>query len=81
MEQTIDCFEKEIETYEKNKEALLKGFSDKYIIVCGEHITGFFDDKIEAINCAYKMFGNRLFMVKKIEEKDTVVNIPSVFLS
>ena len=68
---------KEAETYEKNKENLLRDYTGKYVLIKGDKIIGVYDTRNDAIKVGIDKFGNTPFLVKKILEIDEVVNFTS----
>jgi len=67
----------ELETYERNKEELLKKYSGKFVLIKDTRIIGAFESEKDAINTGIKMFGNTPFLVKKIESVEQTQNFTS----
>lgn len=63
-----NALEQELQTYEKNKAALLGVARDKHVLIKGEKILGTFDTQNDAITIGYRDLGNVPFLTKKIEE-------------
>ncbi len=59
--------DKETETFEKNKEELLKSDKGKFVLIKGNDIIGSYDTELDAVNSGYEKFGEEEFLVKKIE--------------
>lgn len=68
---------KEIETYEKNKQKLLKESSGKFVLIKGEEIINVFDTSSDAIKVGIDKFGNTPFLVKQILEIEPTQNFTS----
>ncbi|MCW8965495.1 MAG: hypothetical protein OQK82_02230 [Candidatus Pacearchaeota archaeon] len=67
----------EINTYNQNKENLLKDNSGKFVLIKGNKIIGIYDTQNDAIKIGIDKFGNTPFLVKKIEEVESVQNFTS----
>ena len=65
---------KETEIYNKNKASLLKTDSGKFVLIKGNDIIGIYDTKNDAIKMGIEKFDNSPFLVKKITEKEEVIN-------
>lgn len=68
---------KEIETYQKNKQKLLKESSGKFVLIKGEEIINVFDTSADAIKVGIDKFGNTPFLVKQILEIEPTQNFTS----
>jgi hypothetical protein len=58
--------EREIQTYEKNRERLLGEAEGKFVLIRDDEIVGVYESKADAIAQAYRQFGNVPFLVKQI---------------
>lgn len=67
----------ELETYEKNKQNLLRDSRGKYVLIKGKEIINVFDTQADAVKVGIDKFGNSPFLVKKIQEVDTPQNFTS----
>jgi len=65
-----DLFEKELATYEKNKELLLAKHRGKYVLIKGDQIFGVFDTQADAARVGYEKIGVKPFLIKKVLEND-----------
>lgn len=74
-------FEKEMETYNKNKEQLLKTAPNKFVLIKDEQIVAIFETKTDAISMGYKQFGNVPFLVKQIIDIEMPINFYSFKIS
>lgn len=68
---------KEIETFKNNKENLLRDNSGKFVLIKGQEIIGVYDTQKDAIKVGIDKFGNNPFLVKEIEEVESVQNFTS----
>ncbi len=68
---------KEIETYEKNKQKLLKESHGKFALIKSEEIINVFDTSADAIKVGIDKFGNTPFLVKQILEIEPTQNFTS----
>lgn len=64
--------ERELKTYETNRERLLKEAAGKFVLIKGEEIAGIFVNQEDALQEGYKHFGNTEFLIKKITEFEEV---------
>lgn len=67
----------ELETYEKNKQNLLRDNRGKYVLIKGKEVINVFDTQADAVKVGIDKFGNSPFLVKKIQEVDTPQNFTS----
>ncbi|MBS3141587.1 hypothetical protein J4405_05605 [Candidatus Woesearchaeota archaeon] len=74
---TKNIFLKELETYEKNKQRLLKDSRGKFVLIKGEEIINVFDTYSDAVKVGIDKFGNTPFLVKQILEVDQPQNFTS----
>ena len=73
----VNVLSKEIETYEKNKQRLLKESNGKFVLIKGEEIINVFDTSSDAIKVGIDKFGNTPFLVKQILEIEPTQNFTS----
>jgi hypothetical protein len=67
----------ELETYYKNKQELLGKYNGKYVLIKGKEIIDAYDTQKDAIKVGLDKFGNTPFLVKKVEEIESVQNFTS----
>lgn len=72
-----EVLSKEIETYKKNKQMLLKESSGKFVLIKGDKIINIFDTSNDAIKVGIDKFGNTPFLVKQILEIEPTQNFTS----
>jgi len=68
---------KEIETFNKNKEVLLRDSSGKFVLIKDNEVVDVYDSQNDAIKVGIDKFGNSPFLVKKIEEIEHTQNFTS----
>ena len=73
----VNILSKEIETYEKNKQMLLKESSGKYVLIKNDQIVNIFDTYADAVKVGIDKFGNSPFLVKQILEIEPTQNFTS----
>ena len=66
------AFEQELAAYEKQKEALIADSEGKYALVIGDKIEGVWGTYEDALQQGYKLRGLDPFLVKKIENPETI---------
>jgi hypothetical protein len=66
--------ERELETYDREKPALLARAAGKFVLIHGDEVAGTYESQADAIAQGYQQFGNVPFLVKKIEPYETPVN-------
>jgi hypothetical protein len=64
---TEELLKKELETFEENKEKLLKESYGKFVLIKDKVIIEIFDTQADAIKVGIDKFGNDPFLVKKID--------------
>ncbi|OIO21354.1 hypothetical protein COV61_00510 [Candidatus Micrarchaeota archaeon CG11_big_fil_rev_8_21_14_0_20_47_5] len=69
--------ETEIETYEANKEDLLREHEGEFVLIHNEKVIDTFKSQEDAIRLGIKRFGNVPFLVKKIELHEQPQNFTS----
>lgn len=65
------ALEKELNTYEMNKDDLLAN-AGKYVLIHVNKVAGVYDEYAKALEAGYQSFGVQPFLVKKIESVETV---------
>ncbi len=69
--------DRELETYEREKEDLLGRAAGKFVLIHVEEVVGPYDSETDAIAEGYRRFGNVPFLVKRVLEVDTPINFLS----
>jgi len=72
-----DLLKKELETYKKHKDELVKESEGKYVLIKGSEIINIFKSEEDAIKMGISKFGNDPFLVKKIERIEHIHNFTS----
>lgn len=70
---TVDVLKTELETFESNREKLLKN-EGQYALIYGTQVVGIYKDESDAVMEGYKQFGNVPFLVKLVTQVDTPLN-------
>jgi hypothetical protein len=78
---TVAELDREIATYEKNREGLVGSALDKYVLIHGDDIIGTYDTETDAVNEGYRRLGNVPFLVRHISPVDRPVNFLSGLVS
>jgi len=68
----------EIQTYEQQRDNLLRTSEGKFVLVRGNQVVGIFDSKMDAIAAGYHQFGNVPFLVKQILRIEAPVVLSSL---
>ncbi|MEW5936931.1 MAG: hypothetical protein AB1665_03815 [Candidatus Thermoplasmatota archaeon] len=76
----ISALQKEVETYNAQKNELVGRSKGKFVLVKDDKVVGVFDTIIDAIRQGYERFGNVPFLVKQIVEVETPQNFTSNLL-
>lgn len=64
-------FDKEFETFYKNRPGLMEKFPDGgYVIVFEDRIFGVFPNRVAAHSAGVKEFGDRFFLINDIQDSD-----------
>lgn len=75
--QKESLLKKELETFAKNKPELLSDHTGKYALIKDDKIIRIFESQNDAIKTGFEMFGNKPFLVKKIEAIEQTQNFTS----
>jgi hypothetical protein len=73
--------DRELETYEKNRERLLSEYEGKYVLIHGDEVVGAYDTELDAIRLGYQKFGNVPMLVKRVVEVETPEYLVSGYLN
>jgi len=74
MTQVLD---KELATYEQQRDHLLATAEGKFVLIYGEEILGIYETKMDAITQGYTQLGHVPFLVKQVVQ----IEIPETFVS
>ena len=69
--------ERELQTYERERPALL-AHRGKFVLIRGDEVSGVFDGYEDALRAGYDRFGFERFLVREIQAVDPVEFIPFV---
>lgn len=73
----VELLKQELDTYYKNKQELLGKYNGKYVLIKGNEIVDAYDTQKDAVKIGLDKFGNTPFLVKKVEEVESVQNFYS----
>ena len=76
----MHILDKEMAFFTKHKNAWAKNHPDKFALVKGEELIGTFDTAEAAVSEGAKRYGSTSFLVRKINQSDENVFIPSLSL-
>jgi hypothetical protein len=74
---TSNVLEVERRFFEMNRDRLMKEGADKFVLIKGRKVYGFFETKFDAIDAAYERFGNVPFFVHKVTEIEEPLQVVS----
>ena len=77
---TVPELAEEIATFEAQRRAFLKSHRGQFVLIKGKRVVGFFEDEVDAIRHGYRMLGDVGFLVQKIEEHETPVMMPTIWV-
>jgi len=69
---SVQSFDLELTTYEREKERLLSASEGKYVVIRGDTIAGVWDTYEDALRAGYRQFGLEPFLVKQIRRIEQV---------
>jgi hypothetical protein len=69
--------EQEVDTFERNRSALLGTARGKFALVKGGDVVDTFESQQDAIKRGYELYGNAPFLVKQVLEFDMPLNFTS----
>jgi hypothetical protein len=72
MAATETKFQKELATYEANRESLVAESEGKYVVIRGEQIAGTWSSYEDALKEGYRLYKLEPFLVKRIEGVESV---------
>lgn len=64
------ALEKEYSYFLKNKDALLKSFPDKFIVIIGDEVVDNFDSQDDALKEASKKYKLGTFLIQKVSKDE-----------
>lgn len=73
--------DKELRTYEANKEKLVSEHLGKFVLIKDSEILSIHETEQEAMDCGFNALGNEPFFVKEIKQIDKSVNLVSNFIN
>ena len=73
--------EKELATYESEKQKLLGTTEGKFVLIKDGDVVGVFDSFAEGVKAGYEKFGNTPFLVKQVVAVETPINFVSNLLA
>lgn len=73
--------EKELRTYESNRERLIGASNGKFVLIRGSEVEDVFDSQLDAIRRGYERFGNVPFLVKQILEVESPQSFTSTLIA
>lgn len=76
-----EMLKKELETYEREREALLGTAEGKFVLIHGDEVLGTFDTQQDAIGQGYALLGNVPFLVKQIVQVEVPIDFVSSLLA
>jgi hypothetical protein len=65
-------FDKELETYDLQKESLLSAHEGQFVLIQGDKVAGIWDTYKDALEAGYREFGLTPFLVKQIRGVERV---------
>lgn len=68
-----ESLEKELATYEREKDKLVLANDGKFVLIHGDAIAGVWDTYKDALTAGYSQFGLKPFLVKRIEGIERVL--------
>lgn len=74
----MNHLEKELRTYQREKQRLLQDSAGKFVLIKGDEVNGVFASQEDALAEGYHQFGNTEFLVKKVVEFEEIGNFTRV---
>lgn len=71
-------FQSEIKHYENNKKYYLRKYKNRYLVIKGSKFLGAYKSEEDAYKAGLEEYGNQPFLIKKVENKTPIVNIPAL---
>lgn len=73
-------FEEELKYFNKHKKKLLEQYEGKFVLIKESEMLGDFSTEEEAYNAGVEKFGNKPFLIKKVQKKDETDIAPVLFI-
>ena len=70
----------EIQLYEQNKEALMRDYLNRHLLIKGGEVIGSYSTEGQAIGEGVRRFGTEPFLVRLTGEDTPVVSVPALTL-
>lgn len=67
--------ELEIQTYESQRDELMRQHSGRFVVIAGKDVLGTYDTQEDALDAGYERVGLKPFLVKRIQAVDPVLNL------
>lgn len=67
------------ETYDQQKEALLRQYEGKFVLIHGTEVLGSYHCQMDAITVGYERLGNVPFLVKEVVRVEEPIFLPPWF--
>ena len=75
MNVSLHALDLELQTYQAQKDALLRSSEGKFVLIHGNAVLGTYETKLDAVSAGHAQIGPGPFLVKKIERVDKPVRI------
>jgi len=72
------ALEHELEFFNSHKKELLKHYEGQFALIKGHKLSGTYTTWEEAFDAGVKQFGNVPFLIKRVQEKEEVVQFPAL---
>ena len=69
--------DRELDTYERNRESLLATAEGKFVLIHDDSVLGVFESEADAVDQGYQRLGYVPFLVKQVQR----VEVPLTFVS
>lgn len=69
--------DRELQTFDRERDRLLASAEGKYVLVRGDEVVGVYDTKMDAVTEGYRRFGNVPFLAKQLVR----VEVPQTFVT
>ncbi len=74
----MNLFDTETAYFEAHREEWVMSHQDKFAVLKGEAVHGFYDTAMAAYESGVLQFGSDRFMIKQVLPEDYVLHIPSL---
>ena len=72
------ALETELQFFKQHKDEWLRLYKDHFALIRGRELVGTFTSDEEAFKAGVKRFGNVSFLIKKIAEKEEIIQFPAL---